>query len=44
MTPIIESAKISLFDVSNMNNPLEIQSIFYENGYTPIEFDYHALT
>jgi hypothetical protein len=27
-----------------MNNPLEIKSIVYENGYTPVEFDYHALT
>lgn len=43
-TPIIEGAKVSLFDVSNMNNPLEIHSIVYENGYTPVEFDYHALT
>jgi uncharacterized secreted protein with C-terminal beta-propeller domain len=43
-TPIIEGAKVSLFDVSNMNNPIEINSIVYEGGYTPIEFDYHALT
>jgi len=43
-TPIVEGAKISLFDVSNMNNPLEINSIVYEDGYTPVEFDYHALT
>ncbi|MCI2285786.1 beta-propeller domain-containing protein [Colwellia sp. MSW7] len=43
-TPIIEGAKISLFDVSNINAPREIQSVVYENGYTPVEFDYHALT
>ena len=43
-TPIVEGAKFSLFDVSNMDNPLEISSIVYENGYTPVEFDYHALT
>lgn len=43
-TPIVEGAKFSLFDVSNMDNPLEIHSIVYENGYTPVEFDYHALT
>ena len=43
-TPIIEGAKFSLFDVSNIANPLEINSIVYENGYTPVEFDYHALT
>jgi uncharacterized secreted protein with C-terminal beta-propeller domain len=44
ITPIIEGAKVSLFDVSNMNDPIEIKSIVYENGYTPVEFDYHALT
>ncbi|MFT5759032.1 MAG: putative secreted protein with C-terminal beta-propeller domain [Alteromonadaceae bacterium] len=43
-TPIIEGAKISLFDVSNISAPTEINSIVYENGYTPVEFDYHALT
>ena len=43
-TPIIEGAKISLFDVSNMASPTEIHAIVYENGYTPVEFDYHALT
>ena len=30
--------------MSNMNDPIEIKSIVYENGYTPVEFDYHALT
>jgi len=44
ITPIIEGAKISLFDVSNMNNPIEINAIVFEDGYTPVEFDYHALT
>ena len=43
-TPIIEGAKFSLFDVSNMNSPIEIESVVYENGYTPVEFNYHALT
>ena len=43
-SPIIEGAKISLFDISNMAAPTEIHSIVYENGYTPVEFDYHALT
>jgi uncharacterized secreted protein with C-terminal beta-propeller domain len=43
-TPIIEGAKISLFDISNMASPTEIHSIVYKNGYTPVEFDYHALT
>lgn len=43
-TPIIEGAKFSLFDVSNISAPREIKSIVYESGYTPVEFDYHALT
>lgn len=43
-TPIIEGAKISLFDVSNINAPLEISSIVYKEAYTPVEFNYHALT
>lgn len=43
-SPIIEGAKISLFDVSDISNPTEISSIIYEGGYTPVEFNYHALT
>lgn len=43
-TPIIEGAKISLFDVSDITNPTEINSIVYEGGYSPVEFNYHALT
>ncbi|WP_159821921.1 beta-propeller domain-containing protein [Colwellia sp. 20A7] len=42
--PIIEGAKISLFDVSNMNNPIEVNAIVYKDGYTPVEYNYHALT
>jgi len=43
-SPIVEGAKISLFDISNMTSPTEIHAIVYENGYSPVEFDYHALT
>ena len=43
-SPIIEGAKVSLFNISDMSNPLEIKSIVYEQAYTPVEFDYHALT
>jgi len=43
-TPIVEGAKVSLFDVSDISNPTEINSIVYAGGYTPVEFDYHALT
>ena len=44
ISPIVEGAKVSLYDVSDINSPQEISSIVYENGYTPAEFDYHALT
>lgn len=43
-SPIIEGAKVSLFDISDISAPREVNSIVYENGYTPVEFDYHALT
>ena len=43
-SPIIEGAKVSLFDISDMSAPIEIHSIVYPDGYTPVEFDYHALT
>jgi uncharacterized secreted protein with C-terminal beta-propeller domain len=43
-SPIIEGAKVSLFDVSDKSNPKEIHSIVYEQAYTPVEYDYHALS
>jgi uncharacterized secreted protein with C-terminal beta-propeller domain len=43
-TPIIEGAKVSLFDISNIAAPVEVTSIVYPGGYSPVEFDYHALT
>lgn len=42
--PVIEGAKVSLFDISDVNAPREIKSIVYENGYTPVEYDYKALS
>lgn len=44
VAPVIEGAKVSLFDISDINAPREIQSIVYENGYTPVEYDYKALS
>ncbi len=43
-TPIDEGAKVSLFDVSDPANPLELGTVVYPNGYTPVEWDHHALT
>jgi len=44
IAPVIEGAKVSLFDISDVSAPREIQSIVYENGYTPVEYDYKALS
>ena len=44
VAPVIEGAKVSLFDVSDISAPREIKSIVYENGYTPVEYDYKALS
>ncbi|NQY38312.1 MAG: beta-propeller domain-containing protein [Alteromonadaceae bacterium] len=44
MSPVIEGAKVTLFDVSDPTKPREIKSFVYEDGYTPVEYNYHALT
>jgi uncharacterized secreted protein with C-terminal beta-propeller domain len=44
VSPVIEGAKVTLFDVSELNSPREITSIVFEDGFTPVEYDYHALT
>lgn len=44
IAPVIEGAKVSLFDISDVSAPREIHSIIYENGYTPVEYDYKALS
>jgi uncharacterized secreted protein with C-terminal beta-propeller domain len=38
-----EGMKISLFDVSDPANPIELNSIVKERAYTPVEYDYRAL-
>jgi hypothetical protein len=42
--PIEEGAKVSLFDVSDPTSPLELGSVVYGEGFTPAEWDHHALT
>ena len=44
VSPVIEGAKVTLFDVSVLDSPREISSIVFEKGFTPVEHDYHALT
>ncbi len=40
----IPEMKISLFDVRDPQNPIEVSSIKRERAYTPVEFDYRALS
>ena len=39
-----EGMKISLFDVGDPANPIEINSIIMAQAYTPVEYDYRALS
>ena len=39
-----EGMKISLFNVSDPSNPVEVNSIVKPNSYTPVEYDYRALS
>jgi uncharacterized secreted protein with C-terminal beta-propeller domain len=39
-----EGMKISLFDVSDPSNPIEVNSIVKPSAYTPVEYDYRALS
>jgi len=42
--PLMEGAKVSLFDVSDLSAPKEIRSLVFEGAYTPVEYNYHAFT
>jgi uncharacterized secreted protein with C-terminal beta-propeller domain len=39
-----EGMKISLFDVNDPANPIEINNIVMAQSYTPVEYDYRALS
>jgi uncharacterized secreted protein with C-terminal beta-propeller domain len=39
-----EGMKISLFNVSDPTNPIEVNSIIKPSSYTPVEYDYRALS
>ena len=39
-----EGMKISLFNVSDPTNPIEVNSIIKSSSYTPVEYDYRALS
>jgi uncharacterized secreted protein with C-terminal beta-propeller domain len=42
--PLIQGAKVSLFDISDLSAPKEIRSLVFEGAYTPVEYNYHAFT
>lgn len=41
---IEEGAKIELYDVSDPNNPVVAATLVFSEKYSPVEWDYHALT
>lgn len=41
---ITNGVKVSLFDVQDPSNPQELGSIVKEDAYTPVEYDYRALS
>ena len=41
---VVEGAKVELYDVSDMTSPQVVSTLVFENGYSPVEWDYHALT
>jgi uncharacterized secreted protein with C-terminal beta-propeller domain len=44
MPPLTSGMKISLFDVRDPANPIELSNLVSPNAYTPVEFDYKALS
>lgn len=42
--PLVDGAKVSLFDVSDLSAPKEIRSLVFADAYTPVEYNYHAFT
>jgi uncharacterized secreted protein with C-terminal beta-propeller domain len=39
-----EGMKLSLFDIREPSEPIEINSLVFDNSYTPVEYDYRALS
>ncbi|MDU0353891.1 beta-propeller domain-containing protein [Paraglaciecola aquimarina] len=45
VAPVAQNGmKVSLFDITDPTQPLEVNSIVTPDSYTPVEYDYHALT
>ena len=44
LPPAPEGVKIALFDVSDKTNPQLVNTLVYDNGFTAVEWDHHALS
>lgn len=44
IAPVTGGLKMSLFDARDPANPIELTSLVISNAYTPVEFNYKALT
>lgn len=42
--PLVDEMKLSLFDVKDPQNPKEISALRFASTYTPVEYDYRALS
>lgn len=42
--PTLDGVKLSLFDVRDPAAPIEVSTLSYAQSYTPVEFDYRALS
>lgn len=42
--PVTTGVKVSLFDVSDPTNPQELSNVSFDDTYTPVEYDYRALS
>jgi len=42
--PVRQGVKVSLFDVRDPANPAELATIVKQDGYTPVEYNHHALS
>ncbi|REL26308.1 hypothetical protein DXX93_06735 [Thalassotalea euphylliae] len=42
--PVRQGVKVSLFDVRDPANPVELDTLVKNDSFTPVEYDYHALS
>ena len=42
--PVTTGVKVSLFDASDASNPIELANVAFDDTYTPVEYDYRALS